>query len=431
MLKRHTQLGAALGLAVTLAACGTDDGGGGGDGAGGTVEILGGFQTVDAERFEAALAPFEERTGIDVKYVGEQDFETLVVTRAEGGDPPDIAIFPQPGLLADLAQSGKVTALDDIVDGDQLADDLVPGLLDASTVDDQLMGVPYRLAVKSLVWYPKDAWTEAGYAEPETLDDLRSLIEQIKADGGTPFCLGAEDGPGTGWVVTDWFEDLVLRLHGPDLYDEWVAHELPFDSSEVQQVGDTFAELAFEEGNVVGNRDGILNISFRDSPQGLFQDPPGCMMHRQGNFVTAFFPEDTDIDQEVGVFYFPSAAEGPQAGQRPILGGGDIAALMVDSPEARKVIEYLASAESNQSWVEAGGYFSPHTTIDVADYPDETSREIAEMLTSGTSFRFDASDLMPGAVGTGSFWQQMVAWINGEKSLSEALATIDESWPSS
>ena len=62
------------------------------------------------------------------------------------------------------------------------------------------------------------------------------------ANGDTPLCVGIESSAATGWPFTDWVEDLVLRNQGVDFYNQWVNHEVPFNSPEVvetfQQVGD-------------------------------------------------------------------------------------------------------------------------------------------------------------------------------------------------
>jgi alpha-glucoside transport system substrate-binding protein len=160
----------------------------------------------------------------------------------------------------------------------------------------------------------------------------------------------------------------------------------------------------------------------------MFEDPPGCWLHRQGNFITGFFPEEVqeDLAANVGTFVYP----GDEAGSTPVLGGGDLAALFnPDNEAAVQVMEFIASPEFGGPWAEAGGWLSPHATFDVEQYGDETTQDIATLAQEAEVFRFDGSDLMPAEVGAGTFWDEMVNWINGQKELEAALADIQESFP--
>jgi alpha-glucoside transport system substrate-binding protein len=420
--------GAAGGSSEDAAAGGGDDGGGGG---GGEVEIAGNFSDAEADAFRAALQPFIDESGIDVTYTATPDFNTVITTRVEGGDLPDIALFPQPGLLLDVAEQIDAPPVSEYLDLAALEESLIPGFLDAvTTPEGEVMGFPMRMAVKSALWYPVPEFEEAGYELPETLEDLTALEDQIIADGGTPWCLGMESADATGWVGTDWVEEYMLRIHGPEVYDAWVSHELPFDSPEVREAFEAFEALWNKEGNVVGGSQGILGISFGDSPADLFTDPPGCFMHRQGNFITGFFPDDAqeDLDNQIGVTYFPPAGEGGYDGN-PVLAGGDLALLMQDSEEARQVMEFLSTDTFGEPWAAEGGWLSPHVGFDASIYPTEVERSLAAIGAEADILRFDASDLMPGPVGAGSFWTGMVDWIGGQRSLDEVLTSIDESWP--
>lgn len=417
-------------VALVGAGClgGDDGGGGGGDGGGGgTVEIFGAFSGQEEEAFNESLAGFTEESGIEVEYVSSSDFTTLITSRVEGGDPPDIALFPQPGAL--LGFSEDLVPLNDAIDLDPIRETLIPGFLEATTQDGNIYGTPMRMAVKSIVWYPKPAFEEAGYEIPETYDDLLALTQQIVDDGGVPWCIGAESGADTGWPITDWVEENMLRLHGPDVYDQWVTNELAFDSPEVQEAAEMFGELVFTDGWTLGGAQGVLTTSFGDSPAPMFEDPPGCWLHRQGNFITGFFPDDVqeNLPEEVGTFVYPPVTDGFDG--TPILGGGDLAAMFNDNEATAEVMQFMGSAEFGEPWAEAGGWLSPHSTFDTSSYPDEITQQIATLAQEGDVFRFDGSDLMPASVGAGSFWSQMVAWVAGDKDLSAALTDIQNSWP--
>jgi alpha-glucoside transport system substrate-binding protein len=423
-------------LSLIAAAClggesggGTAEGGSEGGGGGGAVEIMGAFLDDEAEGFRTALQPLIDE-GVDVTYNPTPDFDTLITTRVEGGDLPDIALFPQPGLLLDIADQTDAVPVSEYLDIEELEGSLIPGFLDATTnADDEVMGFPMRMAVKSALWYPKPAFEEAGYEIPETQEDLQALEQQIRDDGNTPWCLGMESADATGWVGTDWVEEYMLRINGPDVYDQWVAHDVVFDSPEVRAAFEAFGERWQTEGNVVGGAQGMLSIAADASTAGLFEDPPQCYLHRQGNFATAFFPDDVleNLDENVGVAYFP--AGGGYDGN-PVLAGGDLALMLNDTPAARQTMEFLAQEDFGEEWAQIGGWLSPHAGFDAENYPTQVEKDLFQIGAEADILRFDASDLMPGAVGAGSFWTGIVDWVGGQSSLDQVLQSIDNSWPS-
>ena len=400
-------------------------------GANQPVEIFGGITgTAEAGLVKQAVAEIKEATGVNVTYQPSRDFTTLISSKVRGGDAPDIALFPQPGLLLDMSED--ITPLGDVDVGlDEIRQTLIPGLLDSATKDGKVYGAPIDQAPKSLVWYPKKAFEQAGYEVPTTHQELLDLTEQIKQDGKTPWCIGLESGPDTGWPATDWLEDYVLRTAGPEAYDRWVAGKLEFSSPQVTEAAETVGEIMLSPGNVQGGGQAIVSTSYGDSAAQMFESPPACYLHRQASFITTFFPDNVqqNLDEEAGVFVLPPV-EGGYDGT-PILGSGNFAALFnSDNENAVKVMEYLISDKFGTPRYEAGGVLSPHTTFDVDKYPDETTKEIARQVNEADVYRFDGSDLMPAEVGTGAFWTGMVDWVSGQKDLKTVLPEIDESWPS-
>lgn len=410
---------------LAIAGCGGSDTAGDGDSGGGTVTVLGVVVGEQQAKLEAALAPFEAETGIDVVYEGTDAFATLLPVRVDSGNAPDIAMFPQPGLMRDFARDGLLVPVGDSLDAAALQDAYSQDWIDLATVEGDLYGVWYRASVKSLVWYNPSAFEAAGYEIPTTWDELLALSDQIVADGGTPWCLGMESGDATGWVGTDWVEDILLRTAGPEVYDQWINHEIPFNAEPVQTAFARFGEIALNEDYVVGGTVGVLSTPFGDSPNGLFGDNPSCYLHRQANFIASFFPEDVELGTDVDIFPLPEIE--PQYGV-PVLVAGDVFAMFNDTPEARALMAYLTTVEPHEIWAELGGYISPHQQVDLAVYPDAVARRQAEILANAEVIRFDGSDMMPGAVGTGSFWTGITDYVGGTD-LETVLADIEASWP--
>ncbi len=426
---------AAVGAAVALLATGClakpkAPGAGGTDPGDKKVEIFGAFGGGEADAFEESLKQFEASSGIDVTYVPSSDFTTLIRSRVSGNNTPDIAIFPQPGLLQDLARRNEFAELGQVLDLDRLKSTLFPGLLDSTTVNGKVYGAPMRLALKSLVWYPVPEFQEAGYTVPRTNGELLALTDRIKADGHTPWCLGIESGAATGWVATDWIEEYVLRIGGPETYDKWVRHDIPFTDPVVRKAAEQFQRIAFTEGDVIGGRKAIVSTSFSTSANPMFEEQPGCYLHRQGNFITSFFPDPIQQDLPANVdFFLLPPVEGGYSGQ-PMLNGGDLAALFNGrDQDAIKVMEFITGDQFGGPWAKIGGWLSPHKTFDASQYSDAVTQKLARTAGEVEVFRFDGSDAMPGSVGNGTFWRGMVDWIGGQKDLDTVLRNIDSSWP--
>jgi len=334
--------------------------------------------------------------------------------------------------LVDLAESGDLVALDEVLDLDALKETLIPGMVESTETDEGSFGVPMRVAAKSIIWSPAPEFEEAGYASPTSQDELLELTDEIRGSGTAPWCIGIESGPATGWVVTDWLEEYVLRIGGEDFYNQWARHEVPFNDPIVVEAAEQFAEIAFTEGNVLGGRGSIASSNFGTAGNGMFEDPPQCYLHRQANFITSgdFFPSEvtSDLDNQVTVSQLPPVDDGGPA----MLLGGDWATMFdADNAEAVQVLEFLASDEFGGEWAGVGGWLSPHTTFDASQYPDETTRAIFQFAVDAETTGVDGSDQMPGEVGAGSFWRGMTAWVSGQQELEEVLDEIEESWPES
>ncbi len=429
----------ALAAAVALgaSACLSDSGGSSSGGSSGTksgdgnVEIIFGFGGTQSKGFQSAFTEWSKTSGIKIKWTeASQSFDTLIRTRVQANNVPDIALFPQPGILKDFVAQNKMTDLSTQLDVNGLRSQLISGVLDAGKVGDKFYGVPISYNVKSLVFYPKKAWDAAGYKVPTTQAELTALTNQIKASGTPPWCLGIESGSATGWPATDWLEDEMLRTAGPETYDKWVSHAIPFNDPSVKTAATAFQDLVLADGNVLGGTKGAVSTNFATAGNPMFSAKPGCFMLKQGNFITqsGFFPKNivADIDNQVGVFYFP----GKDADTKPVLGGGDLAAVFNGKDDDTKKVMAFMTGPDFPGWKDSDGFLSPRKDYDVSKYGSELTRQIADIGNKTTTFRFDGSDQMPGAVGSGSFWKGMTAWISGQQSLDQALKSIEQSWPS-
>ena len=389
----------------------------------------------EAGSLNEVLGAWGAENGIEVIYQGDADWEANINTQVEGGNPPDIGIFPQPGKLAQFARDGAVVPLADDAAA-ATAENWSEAWTIFGNVDGVQYGVPVKADLKSLVWYQPAAFEAAGYTVPTTFDEFTALIDTMLADGGPkPLCVGIESGNATGWTFTDWVEDMVLRQHGPEVYDQWVAHEIPFNDPQIVESMQTVLDL-WNEDTVFASSGTIAATAFQDNGQPLVNGD--CFMHRQASFYSAFIPEGTPFADgsptAVDVFYFPDID-----GSKPVLGAGTLAAAFNDRPEVHALLAYMSTpayAEARQAAQAAlkgggaalSGFLSAAIGQDPAVY-QPLEQSFLEILETASIVRFDASDLMPQEVGAGAFWSEGTAAVNGDQDAQEAADKIEAAWP--
>ncbi|MBM7035146.1 ABC transporter substrate-binding protein [Vibrio ulleungensis] len=396
-----------------------------------TITVFGPWLTADKDLVESVIAYFEAATGATVNYSGSDSFEQQIAIDVQAGSAPNIAIFPQPGLAADLASKGFLTPL---------SDETAPWLeanyaAGSSWVDlgtfagkdgkDDLYGFFYKVDLKSLVWYVPENFEDAGYEVPETLEDLKALTEQMVADGETPWCVGLGSGGATGWPATDWVEDLMLRTQSPQDYDKWTTNELKFNDPKVVEAIDEFGWFVLNDKFVDGGSRAVAATDFRDSPKGMFTSPAKCYMHRQASFIPSFFPEGTELGLDADFFYFP-AYESKDLG-KPVLGAGTMFSITKDSKGARAFMEFLKSPIAHEVWMAQSGFLTPYKGVNMDAYGNDTLKKQGAILLDATTFRFDGSDLMPGKIGAGAFWTGMVDY-SGGKPAKQVADEIQKTW---
>ena len=442
---------AAIGaLSLVLAGCAADTEEPGAGGAGGdadcaeyeqygsfdgeTVEIFSTIAEVEADNLELSWADFASCTGITIDYVSSQEFETQINVRAQAGDAPELAIIPQPGLLQRLIAEGYVVAAPDSVEAN-VDEFWSESWKNYGTVDGEFYAAPLMASVKGYVWYSPADFEENGYDVPATWDEMMALTEQMAADNADnaayrPWCVGFASGDATGWVGTDWVEDAVLRFAGPEAYDQWVAGELTFASPEITEAINLVGDILLDENYVNGGFGGapsIVSTTFQDAGFPILEG--NCSMHHQASFYEAQWGEDVTVapDGDIWAFLTPPAAEGDPFA---VTGGGEFVAAFSEDEATAAVQTYLSSDLWANNRVELGGVISANQGLDASLASSDLAVASIEILQDpDTIFRFDASDLMPAAVGAGSFWTGMTDWVLGELSTDEMTAFIDGTFP--
>lgn len=402
--------------------------------SGQSLTISGPWEGQDEVNVTKVIDCFNSATGANATYSGSGEFEQLIVTDIRSGSAPNIAVFPQPGLASDMAKEGGLLPL-----GSDLADWMAENYgagqswVDLGTYANadgksDYYGFAFKADLKSLVWFKPENFEDAGYDVPETMEDLVALSDQIVADGGTPWCVGIESGGATGWTATDWIEDIMLRTATAENYDKWVKNELAFNSPEVVNAIEIFGSIAKNDDYVAGGASSVASTFFGDSPKGLFTTPPQCFMHRQASFIPAFFPNKGEelAGGEADFFYLPPYASEADLG-RPVLGAGTVWTMTKENDAAHAFFDFLTLPAAHETWMAETGFLTPFKGVDASAYANDSLRKMGQILADADTFRFDASDLMPGAIGAGAFWTEMTAFTQGQDAQTTA-DNIQAAW---
>jgi len=420
-------------LSLVAAGCGGDDDEAAGEGTtteaatteaaeaiSGSIRIASLWTGGEKDSFEAVLDGYRAKyPDVTVTYqpAGE-DLPTILATGVEGGNPPDLAALTSPALIKDFAERGALTPIDFATEG--IRENYSDSFVDLTTFDGKTYGVVFKGANKSTVWYNTKAFEDAGVEPPATWDEFLAAGETLKASGVTPYSIGAADG----WTLTDLFENVYLRTAGPEKYDQLASHEIPWTDPSVK---DALAEMAkvFAPDNIAGGTSSALQTDFPTSVTQVFTDPPKAAMVMEGDFVGTFITTETKakVGEGADVFTFPSINDSPPV----VVGAGDSIVMFKDSPAARAMIEYLATAEAAELWVKRGGFSSPNKNVDESVYPDDTTRKLASELAQAETFRFDLSDLQPQVLNQALFTElanfvKSPADIDGVAAKLEAVA---------
>ncbi len=389
-----------------------------------TISVISVWGDQEAEVFTGQIAAtFQERTGITVQFEGTRDINAVLTTRVQAGNPPDIAILPNPGAMVELARDGKLVDLGTVFDMASFRNDFSQGWIDLGTVDGKLYGLYLKAAIKGLVWYDPSTIQALDLTLPKTWDDLAEVSKKALAAGIAPWALGVESGAASGWVGTDWIENIFLRLHGPELYKDWYEGRLAWTSPEVKEAFEYFGQVAGTPGMAYGGKNYILSTNFGAAHAPVFQDPPRALFHQQASFIQGFIKEQ-----------FPSLAAGTDFAfigfpsinasySKAVEGAGDCVVVLKESKAAAEFMKFLASAEGQTFWA-ATGALSTNRNVPLSAYGDKLTQDAAGILNDAEIVVFDASDMMPGAMNE-AFWGAIIAFVNDPSKLDTILADLD------
>jgi alpha-glucoside transport system substrate-binding protein len=392
---------AVLLLAIAAGCGGGDEEGGGGGGetstggtnVSGSVTILADWTGPEGESFKAVLEGFKTKyPNVDAKYRPSTNIAQDLSTSIEGGNPPDLAAVPNPGLTDDYNSRGALKPLDFMQDA--ITENFSQDWVDLGTIDGTLYGFFFKGANKSTVWYNVHAFEDAGIEAPATWDDLTQAAETIKASGLPAWSIGAANG----WVLTDLFENIYVRSAGVDKYKQLTDHEIPWTDQSVKDALQMMADIFNDTDNIVGGRDGALQTDFPTSVSAVFADPPKGAMIAEGDFVPGVVAGQSPAKPTTDYDFFDFPAVGDSSSV--VVGGGNEVIMFKDTPASEALAEYLASPEAGEIWAKRGGFASPNKNVGEDVYTDEITKRTATPVAQAENFVFDMSDLAPAQFGS-------------------------------
>jgi alpha-glucoside transport system substrate-binding protein len=384
------------------------------------VHVLGLWSGPEFDSFETVKSAWEEETGAIVDWEATDDLPGALADHKRAGDLPDIAILPNLALMEQLAEDGELIPLDAVLDMKAVTKDYTPAWTALGSHKGKLYGIFYKVTNKAAVWYNPKAFAAAGYDVPATWTELITLADKMVADGHSAFSVVGPRGPANGWALTDWISEIVLSACGPDIYDKWIAADIPWNQACIKESFDTFARIVSTDGYVLGGSERIVATADDVGADPLYTEPPTAYLYPFASFAQAFIAAshpDLEPGTDYDVFRFPTIDPKYQGA---VTIGADVPVMVSDSPAARSFMTYLASARAQETWIKLGGFTSVNRSVPVDTYVDPVARKLAEALTTSEVSRFSAGDMMPASLQR-AWWAAMLELVKDPAKVDSIL----------
>ena len=387
------------------------------------------FGGSELDALNVSLDEFTNQTGILVTVESNRQSTEVLRTRVAGGSPPDVALVPRPGFMAELANAGSLIPLVNadgsagLIDQSVLTDNYGQGFIDLGSVDGTVYGILAKANSKSTIWYKPASFADLGVEVPTTWDDLLAIQQAYVDAGKTPWSIGGSEG----WPLTDWFENIYVRIAGPEMYQKlFVTHEVSWTDPTVMQAMDAFKQIISPaDTNLAGGSEGTLSTDFITAANLVFRPDAAAEMYYEGGFIggiiSSNFP-DLVPGTDFNAFLFP--AIDPMYGA-PVVGGGDLLVAFADRPEVGELVKWMAGTEGNTLWAGTGAIVSPNKNVDLSVY-DTLGAIDAGQVANASAFVFDGSDLAPSAVGGDAMFVALQDFIANPDDVQNILQGLED-----
>lgn len=424
-MQRATAVGVSVSAAgALLAACGGSAGPAPSNTKVTSIDVLTEYVQKELDSFGAINDAFTAKTGIKVKVESTRDLPAVLQTRVRGNNPPDIAGMPSYTVFQTLAQQNKLVALDSFFNMSQIQQQYSQGWIQFGSVNGHMYAVFPKANTKGVIWYSPKQFQAMNLTIPKTWQDLITLSNKLAGGGKFPWAMGVESGASSGWPASDWVDQIYLNLNGPDLYDKWVAHKIPWTDPSIKNAIQMFGQIVHGNGYINGAPQAVLATNFQDASYQPFDTPPKAYMYYLGDFTESFITQQfphLQAGTDFSVFPFPTVNQQFAGG---ITGGADIMAALKDNDGTRQYMQFIASSEAQAIWPKRGGATSVNKLVPLSAYSDPVSQAAAQQLTSATTFRVGADDLMPQQMEN-AYWSGMLTYIGNPSKLDSVLSSLE------
>ncbi|GHO88697.1 ABC transporter substrate-binding protein [Dictyobacter formicarum] len=389
-----------------------------------SIDVLTVWSGEELESFNMINAAFTKKTGIKVNVEATRDLLAVLTTRLRGNSPPDISGISSINHFHELASQNKLVRLDTFLDMKQYQKNYAQAWIDFSSHDGKLYAVLPKANTKGTIWYNPRAFHEVGASVPQTWDELIELSDKLASQGKYPWSLGVESGATSGWPAADWIAEIYINKYGPELYDQWVAHKIPWTHPSIKDAFQTFGRIALGKHYVNGGAQAILATNFQDASYLPFEKPPRAYMYYLGDFTAGFIKHQfKGIKSGLDFNFFPFPEINPRY-KGSVIGGADLMAAFKDNNGTRQFMEFMTTAEAQSIWVRRGGATSVNSAVEKSVYPDAIAWATAQQMTKAMAFRVSADDLMPQGLES-AFWKGALNYIGDPNQLDNILNNLE------
>ena len=371
--------------------------------------VIAGPQMTDLEKFELELKNIEDSTGIKIKYETYSDIETHLIEN--NNSDVDIAIIPNPQGVTNLGERGIVLSIDRIISEETMESYYPKHLQEITTSDisNKNFGAFFRLFPNSLIWYSVEKYKEIGSPKFNSYNELLEFTNNYSKEYEDLWCLDIESGASTGWIATNWLEDIILNNYGAEIYDQWSNQKILSSEAEILNSINNIGKLVFIENAVYGSNKRIVRKEFRNNYKNLLNKEVDCVFSWGGHYATLYIPENKQFKTDYDFFKFPSP-------HNSIVGIGDILTVLNYDEETKIVFDKLIDESFGKNWMS-------HTDSSYIPANLKNTNYIANPLTSkerdliinslkDNSFRYDASELMERKIGADALWVALKNYID-------------------
>ncbi|MDI7275194.1 MAG: extracellular solute-binding protein [Anaerolineae bacterium] len=390
----------------------------------GEVTLLGPWTGPDLDSFWAVARPFCQRHGMRVTFESTPNVPSVLASRLEAGAPPDIVVLPGLGLVSEHARAGHLVPLARVVDVAALSAQCPAGWLDQASLDGQLYGLPYRVSNESIVWYNAEEFRRRNWTIPLTWAEMVALSDRIAGSGLAPWALALDERTGRGEAGTDWIENILLRASGPEAYDRWVRHEIPWTDAAVREAFLRWGQIVGRPRNLSGGARSALRLDQAEAMEMLYQNIPQAYLHLQGSSALPLIGRRAGREGAIEEYDFFALPPLRLEDDPAVVAGTEALALLRATPQSVALLRHLASPQAQATWVRRGAFLPATGEVELGQYPDPLSRRAARQLAEAPVVRLDASEQMPTEVRA-AFRGAVCDFVADPGRLNSILASVE------